>query len=47
MASALSNLPLLHQQIRDWRITRMLTALSVAVVMMGLMVMLLIRAFGF
>lgn len=45
MASALSNLPLLHQQIRQWPVTRRLTILSVAIVVAGLVTMLLSQKF--
>jgi uncharacterized membrane protein (DUF4010 family) len=41
MASALSNLPLLHQQVRQWTITRRLALLSSGVVATGLIVMLI------
>jgi uncharacterized membrane protein (DUF4010 family) len=41
MASALSNLPLLHQQIRQWEITRRLTLLSLGVIAIGLIAMLI------
>lgn len=40
MTSALSNLPLLHQQIRQWSVTRKLTLLSCAIVAIGLVAML-------
>lgn len=46
MASALSNLPIVHQQIRNWRITRTLSALSLALVALGLVIMFVIRALG-
>jgi uncharacterized membrane protein (DUF4010 family) len=36
MASALSNLPLLHQQIRQWNVTRRLAILSGGIVAAGL-----------
>jgi len=39
MASALSNLPLLHQQIRNWTVTRRLTLFSAGVVAAGLLSM--------
>jgi uncharacterized membrane protein (DUF4010 family) len=42
MASALSNLPVLHQQIRQWTVTRALVLLSVAIVAAGLVTMLVI-----
>lgn len=41
MASALSNLPMLHQQVRQWTITRRLTLLSLAIVAAGVLAMLL------
>ncbi|HMF76922.1 MAG TPA: DUF4010 domain-containing protein [Bryobacteraceae bacterium] len=41
MASALSNLPLLHQQIRQWSITRRLTLLSFGIVAAGVATMLI------
>lgn len=41
MASALSNLPLVHQQIRQWSITRRITALSIGIVTTGILVMLI------
>jgi uncharacterized membrane protein (DUF4010 family) len=41
MASALSNLPLLHQQVHEWAITRRLTLLSLAIVASGVLAMLL------
>ena len=44
MASALSNLPLLHQQIRQWTITRRLTLLSCLIVTAGVVTMLLQRS---
>jgi len=40
MASALSNLPLLHQQVRNWAITRRLTLLSLGIVAAGVIAML-------
>jgi len=40
MASALSNLPLLHQQIRQWPVTRKLTLLSLGIVAVGVVSML-------
>ncbi|HTU47651.1 MAG TPA: DUF4010 domain-containing protein [Bryobacteraceae bacterium] len=40
MASALSNLPLLHQQVRNWAITRKLTLLSLGIVAAGVIAML-------
>jgi uncharacterized membrane protein (DUF4010 family) len=43
MASALSNLPLIHQQIRQWNITRRLALLSSAIVAAGLVTMLAIK----
>lgn len=36
MTSALSNLPVLHHQIRQWAVTRKLTLLSVGIVVLGL-----------
>lgn len=42
MTSALSNLPLLHQQIRQWQITRKLTLLSFGIVAAGIATMLMI-----
>jgi uncharacterized membrane protein (DUF4010 family) len=41
MASALSNLPLLHQQIRQWPITRKLILLSGGIVALGIVVLLI------
>ena len=41
MASALSNLPLLHQQVRQWTITRRLILLSLGIVAAGVTTMLL------
>ena len=41
MSSALSNLPLLQQQIRNWQITRRLTLLSIGIVGIGLLAMIL------
>ncbi len=41
MASALSNLPLLQHEIRDWAITRRLTLLSVGIVLAGVATMLI------
>jgi uncharacterized membrane protein (DUF4010 family) len=41
MASALSNLPVLHQQIRQWPVTRRLALLSVAIVALGIITMLI------
>ncbi len=43
MTSALSNLPLLHQQIRQWTVTRRLALFSAAIVAAGLATMLLLR----
>jgi uncharacterized membrane protein (DUF4010 family) len=40
MASALSNLPLLHQQIRQWDVTRKVALLSFGIVAAGLIAML-------
>jgi uncharacterized membrane protein (DUF4010 family) len=45
MASALSNLPLLHHQIGEWPITRRLTLVSLAIVAAGLITMLLMNQF--
>ena len=45
MTSALSNLPLLHQQIRNWAVTRQLTLLSAIVVIAGIVAMLVSMAF--
>jgi uncharacterized membrane protein (DUF4010 family) len=42
MSSALSNLPLIHHEIRQWPITRRLVALSSAIVLAGLATMLLL-----
>lgn len=42
MASALSNLPLLHQQVRNWAITRRLMLLSLSIIGVGLIAMLLV-----
>jgi uncharacterized membrane protein (DUF4010 family) len=41
MTSALSNLPLVHQQIRQWAITRKMIVLSCAIVGLGIITMLL------
>jgi uncharacterized membrane protein (DUF4010 family) len=41
MASALSNLPVLHQQIRQWTITRRLTLLSFGIIATGVVAMLI------
>lgn len=41
MASALSNLPLLHQQVRQWPLTRRLIYLSVAIVALGVATLLI------
>ncbi len=41
MTSALSNLPLLHGQIRQWTVTRRLGALSLAIVAAGILTMLI------
>lgn len=46
MASALSNLPILHQQIRKWETTRTLSFLSIAVVAVGVLAMLILAAVG-
>jgi uncharacterized membrane protein (DUF4010 family) len=43
MTSALSNLPLLHQQIRQWRITRPVVLLSFAIVAAGLVTLVAIQ----
>ncbi len=43
MASALSNLPVLHQQIRQWTVTRMLILLSCAIVAAGFVTMLIVE----
>lgn len=45
MASALSNLPLLHQQVRQWAITRRLTLLSFGIVTIGLIAMIVFGRF--
>jgi uncharacterized membrane protein (DUF4010 family) len=45
MTSALSNLPLLHQQIRNWVVTRRLTLLSAIVVVAGIVAMLVSMVF--
>jgi uncharacterized membrane protein (DUF4010 family) len=45
MTSALSNLPLLHQQIRRWAITRKLVLLSCLIVVVGIATMLVAQAF--
>jgi uncharacterized membrane protein (DUF4010 family) len=45
MTSALSNLPLLHQQVRQWPVTRRLTLLSVGIVVVGLLVMVIAERF--
>ena len=44
MTSALSNLPLLHHQIRSWPVTRKVTLLSSGIVCAGLAAMLVVRA---
>lgn len=46
MTSSLSNLPLLHQQIRKWTVTRKLTLLSCTIVAAGLVTMLALGRFG-
>jgi uncharacterized membrane protein (DUF4010 family) len=46
MASALSNLPVLHQQIRQWTITRRLTWLSFGIVAAGVIAMVVFRSLG-
>jgi uncharacterized membrane protein (DUF4010 family) len=43
MASALSNLPLVHHQVRSWTLTRKLGYLSFGIVVLGLLVMLIVR----
>jgi uncharacterized membrane protein (DUF4010 family) len=43
MASALSNLPLVHHQVRKWDITRKLGSLSFGIVALGVLAMLIIR----
>lgn len=43
MASALSNLPVLHQQIRQWTVTRTLILLSCAIVAAGFVTMLIVE----
>jgi hypothetical protein len=45
MTSAFSNLPLLHQQIRNWVVTRRLTLLSLLVVAAGIAAMLISMEF--
>jgi uncharacterized membrane protein (DUF4010 family) len=45
MASALSNLPMVHQQIRHWALTRKLATLSSLVVGLGLITMLIFARF--
>lgn len=45
MTSALSNLPLLHQQIRQWAVTRKIAFLSCAIVATGIATMFIIREF--
>jgi uncharacterized membrane protein (DUF4010 family) len=42
MASGLSNLPLIHQQIRNWRLSRTLAALSLFIIAAGVLTMALI-----
>jgi len=37
MTSALSNLPMIHQQVRDWRLTRKLALISATVIAVGLL----------
>jgi uncharacterized membrane protein (DUF4010 family) len=44
MTSALSNLPLVHQQIRQWTITRKVIVLSCAIVGLGILTMLVALA---
>jgi uncharacterized membrane protein (DUF4010 family) len=39
MTSALSNLPIIHQQARNWSLTRQLTLVSVAIVAVGVLTM--------
>jgi uncharacterized membrane protein (DUF4010 family) len=43
VTSALSNLPVIHQQTRDWKLTRKLTMISGTVVAVGLAAMTLLR----
>jgi len=38
VTSALSNLPMIHQQVRDWRLTRKLVLVSGAVILVGLVI---------
>jgi uncharacterized membrane protein (DUF4010 family) len=45
MASALSNLPLLHQQIKQWDVTRKVALLSFGIVAAGLIAMLVFGRF--
>jgi uncharacterized membrane protein (DUF4010 family) len=45
MASALSNLPFLHQQIKQWTIIRRLTLLSLGIVAAGAIAMLISSEF--
>jgi uncharacterized membrane protein (DUF4010 family) len=45
MASALSNLPLLHQQIKQWDVTRRVALLSFGIVAAGLLAMLVFGRF--
>ena len=43
MTSALSNLPIIHQQTHDWGLTRKLTLISVTIVAVGLLTMVVTR----
>ena len=43
MTSALSNLPVIQQQIRDWKLTRQLSVVSCSVVIIGLLALFLFR----
>lgn len=45
ITSALSNLPLLHQEIREWAVTRRVTLVSCIIVGVGFTTMLVIREF--
>lgn len=46
MASALSNLPLIHQQVREWTTTRTLTLLSAGMVLAGVVALFVMAALG-
>jgi uncharacterized membrane protein (DUF4010 family) len=46
MASALSNLPLIHHQVREWKITRTVGLLSLGLVVIGVVMMLALAGMG-